>query len=304
MEPEVHPDVTVIVPTYNDSEIHIRRALKSILEQRLAPAEIIVVDDGSKNHTAKDAVHSLQGLYTTKIRLYHKVNGGPSSARNYGLRRCKTKYVSFLDSDDEMLPGDIERKVKNLQGLADDYCGVYGTFIRHPGQEPYPYGDFDGNFFSDQIERPYGVPGVLACYLFRTQHLLSIGAFDEQLIRYEDQDLVGRLLLSGYKIKGSIGPSYIRYYREGSLTRSGHDFEAYKDAIHFLAKAEEHQYLSKNEVGRRRKKIELNHGVALFKKGRFRQSLFHMNHAFDFAPPSTFIQHLLWITSKVFRTII
>ena len=94
------PKISVIVPVYN-AERYIRQCLDSILTQDFADFELMIVDDGStdsslelcKDYSEKDS----------RIRLFHKENAGPSSARNFALTRANGEYLLFLDSDDYWL---------------------------------------------------------------------------------------------------------------------------------------------------------------------------------------------------------
>lgn len=102
--------VTVVVIAYN-VEKYIFKCVKSIEKQSYKNVEIIIVDDGSKDGTLK-VVRELS-LYDSRIRVVHKKNGGPSSARNYGLRIAKGKYITFVDGDDYV----ADDYVKYLCGL-------------------------------------------------------------------------------------------------------------------------------------------------------------------------------------------
>lgn len=95
-------DVSVIVPTYNRAE-WIARTLERIIAQTLPPAEIIVVDDGSSDHT--EAVCATFGSHVRYVRQH---NGGVSRARNHGAALASHTWISFCDSDDLWLPQKLE----------------------------------------------------------------------------------------------------------------------------------------------------------------------------------------------------
>ncbi len=86
--------ISVIIPVYN-REGFIARAIDSVLAQSLMPDEIIVVNDGSSDDTAK----ILEG-YHDKIEVIEQDNRGVSSARNSGIRAAKGEWITLLDSDD------------------------------------------------------------------------------------------------------------------------------------------------------------------------------------------------------------
>lgn len=89
------PKISIIVPVYNGAA-HIERTLASILKQSLTDIEVIVVDDGSTDHT----LALLMAIKNPKLRVLSKQNGGVSSARNAGIRAAKGMYIGFVDADD------------------------------------------------------------------------------------------------------------------------------------------------------------------------------------------------------------
>ncbi len=88
------PDISVIVPVYN-SAATIERCIDALRKIKHPSFEVILVDDGSTD-TTKDMVAKANG---EKFRCFGKENGGPASARNYGVRRAKGKILAFTDSD-------------------------------------------------------------------------------------------------------------------------------------------------------------------------------------------------------------
>lgn len=90
---------SVVIPLYNKAP-HIEATLRSVLSQRLAPVEIIVVDDGSTD--GGDCLVS--GFSHLGVRLIRQPNSGPSAARNVGVAAASAAYVAFLDADDTWLP--------------------------------------------------------------------------------------------------------------------------------------------------------------------------------------------------------
>jgi glycosyltransferase involved in cell wall biosynthesis len=101
--------VSVIIPTYNRAKT-IERAVNSALAQTWKHLEVIVVDDGSTDNTDE-----LLEAYGSRIRVIRQKNGGPSAAKNTGIRAATGEIISFLDSDDSWLPPKTERQVNLLQ---------------------------------------------------------------------------------------------------------------------------------------------------------------------------------------------
>ncbi|MDG2113213.1 MAG: glycosyltransferase family A protein, partial [Actinomycetota bacterium] len=110
------PEFTAIIPSYNRGHL-LERAAASIWSQTLAPKELIIVDDGSTDDTAK-IVTELAG----NNRYVHQDNAGGASARNRGVAEASTEWVAFLDSDDVWLPNHLEliaAAIEATDGAAD-----------------------------------------------------------------------------------------------------------------------------------------------------------------------------------------
>lgn len=98
--------VSAIIPAYN-VEKYINRSINSALNQTYKPFEIIVIDDGSSDNTAK-----LVKDYEDDVRYIFQANQGSSSARNLGIEKAKGDWIAFLDSDDEWIETHLENFVK------------------------------------------------------------------------------------------------------------------------------------------------------------------------------------------------
>jgi len=101
---------SAVIPTYNRAAL-VKRAIESVLAQEYAPAEIIVVDDGSTDET-KQVVAAYEG----KVTYLHQANAGVSAARNLGVERANSSWIAFLDSDDCWEPGHLARIASAIEG--------------------------------------------------------------------------------------------------------------------------------------------------------------------------------------------
>lgn len=91
-------EISVIVPVYN-VEKYLDKCVRSLLNQKFAyNYEIILVNDGSTDSSGNIA--DKYAMEHSRLKVLHKKNGGLSSARNYGLRYARGKYITFVDSDD------------------------------------------------------------------------------------------------------------------------------------------------------------------------------------------------------------
>jgi len=117
------PHVSVIIPTYNRAT-HISRAIESILTQSYRDWEVIVVDDGSSDHT-KQVVQA----YGDRVRYVFQSNAGPGAARNLGIRISEGTYLAFLDSDDAWMPEFLAKTVGALDAHADVDVVTTGIYV-------------------------------------------------------------------------------------------------------------------------------------------------------------------------------
>ena len=89
--------LSIVVPFYNGGKC-IFNLINSILESTYNNYEILIIDDGSTEVT--DTLYDELSNLSSKIRVYHKSNGGIASARNYGVQKAKGEYLTFADQDD------------------------------------------------------------------------------------------------------------------------------------------------------------------------------------------------------------
>lgn len=95
--------ISVIVPVYNIEKEYLERCIKSICNQTYQNLEILLVDDGSTDGSGD--VCDRFAKEDSRVRVFHKENGGSSSARNLAIREAKGEYIGFIDSDDYIEPG-------------------------------------------------------------------------------------------------------------------------------------------------------------------------------------------------------
>lgn len=91
------PTISVIIPVYN-TEKYLHRCIDSILAQTFTNFELLLVDDGSTDNSGK--ICDEYAKKDSRVRVFHKENGGVSSARNVGLDNARGEWIAFVDSDD------------------------------------------------------------------------------------------------------------------------------------------------------------------------------------------------------------
>jgi len=120
------PSVSVIVPCHNDAE-YLAESIPSILEQRYpGDLEVLIVDDGS-NPPAEESYSPAD----SRVRFLREEGRGPAAARNTGIAHTQGDYIAFLDCDDRMLPGRLERQIGLLERCPE--AGLAGGDITRRG---------------------------------------------------------------------------------------------------------------------------------------------------------------------------
>jgi glycosyltransferase involved in cell wall biosynthesis len=194
--------IAVIIAFYNEIGF-LRKALESVNKQSMSPDEVVVVDDGSCIEV-QDELRRLCSLY--KVQLVRKQNGGQSSARNLGVASTRSPFVSFLDQDDSMLIDHLET--------------LFGAFGEGPSAEKtgFSYGcvsrvDVEGNLLQEYFKPSFDFSEDLplakclgrnlnvlpSALMIRRAAFERVGGFDETLRGYEDDDLIIRLNIAGYR---------------------------------------------------------------------------------------------------------
>jgi glycosyltransferase involved in cell wall biosynthesis len=170
-----NPLVSIIVPVYN-GEPFIGEAIDSVLAQTYRPIEIIVVDDGSQDSTAKIVQSYSQVIYI------HQKNSGHGVAKNTGIQHSKGEYLAFLDSDDLWDAQKTEIQLDYLLKNPDtDYVICNMKNFLQPGWSPPTN---IGDFHSEDEVAGY-IPSAL---LIRRNILNKVGYFNSNMRRANDTD--------------------------------------------------------------------------------------------------------------------
>jgi glycosyltransferase involved in cell wall biosynthesis len=114
--------VSVIIPAYNDAAT-VERTVSSVLNQTYSDLEVLVVDDGSTDHTA--ALVQRMADVDNRIRLLQKPNGGLASARNYGIAHAAGEFIAPIDADDLWHPEKIRKQMAVMRDRGDQVGLVY-----------------------------------------------------------------------------------------------------------------------------------------------------------------------------------
>ncbi|HUJ60785.1 MAG TPA: glycosyltransferase family A protein [Kofleriaceae bacterium] len=231
--------ISVVIPYFNRARF-IDDCLASVFAQRLAPAEIIVVDDAS---LASERAHL--DRFVPRIRVIDQPhNRGVSAARNAGMHAARSEWIAFNDSDDVWLPDKLAIQHAYLE--AHPECDGVHTAIR-------AFHDDGREVISDPIAPRLTLRDALhdnqirvQSLVIRTRVMRALGGFDEALRCCEDDDLGIRLAAGGYRIDFLAEP--LTNMRRGAYD---HLFGTWQRVIRGKAAvALRHRALLERELGR------------------------------------------------------
>ncbi|MVM36027.1 glycosyltransferase [Spirosoma sp. HMF4905] len=189
------PWVTVIFICYNHQN-YVVKALQSVIEQDYPTIELIVIDNGSTDHSV-ERINDFIQLYPTIRFIQNEVNLGLNRAFNQGLALARGSYIIDLSADDVLLPSRITKQVAAFEQLPDDYGVVFSNaaYIDANGQETGYHYAIDRKGHSC-VTVPTGAvfKYILEAYfictptmMMRRDVLHELGGYDEML-SYEDFD--------------------------------------------------------------------------------------------------------------------
>lgn len=119
------PKISVVIPVYNGSN-YVAQAIDSALDQTYKNTEVIVVNDGSTDNGATEAIVK---KYGDRVRYYSKPNGGIASTLNFGVEHMTGEYFSWLSHDDVFESNKLARQVEILQSQPNRETIIYGDYL-------------------------------------------------------------------------------------------------------------------------------------------------------------------------------
>jgi len=183
----LNPKISVIITTYNRPAI-IARAIKSVLGQIYRNVEIIVIDSSTDN--TKEILKPY--ILNNSINYIYQKKNGISAARNFGVKNISrdSKYIAFLDDDDEFLPQFLEKTVEVLEEKEDIAMATSYWELRTRDGKRIRDDQYSVNFW----EIPVGSGWVIRKEIFTKENFW----YNERLEIMEDSDL-GNRVLSNHK---------------------------------------------------------------------------------------------------------
>lgn len=214
------PLVSIIVPVYN-AEKYLNRCIDSILSQTMTDFELLLIDDGSKDNSGR--ICDEYAEKDARVRVFHKPNGGVSSARNLGLDNAKGKWITFVDADDRCSCDYLEHLLSKVDDDTDLIIS-YAVICDSTGEKAEVYPEYRVNatnferLFVDSDMHWHTSPWAKLC---RASIIYENSLrFNEMMHIGEDADFLFSFMLITDKIYVSSDTDY--YYTcdvSGSLTK-------------------------------------------------------------------------------------
>lgn len=186
--------VSIVIPSYNYGRF-IARAVDSALAQDGVDVDVVVVDDGSSD----DSLEVL-AAYGDRIRVFRQPHGGAARARNHGIDKASGEFIAFLDADDWLLEGSLDRRCRFLKAHpqfdwvygARQVANVDGAIIgAYPDYFGHPDGHLQGDVTRSLIRAFAGIHTLTS--LFRLADVRAVGGFCDRYEKFEDYDFLLRM---------------------------------------------------------------------------------------------------------------
>ncbi len=245
---------SVVIPTYNRADL-LRRTLESVFAQECQDFEVIVIDDGSTDHT-----ESVLGLWGDKIRLLRTQNLGPGAARNVGIKEACGEYVAFLDSDDLWFPWTLAIFAKLIHfhhqpailsaNLVEFSAEDELSTVQNAPVQAMAFADYFASF-----RESYFVGAGMAVLL--REELLKIEGFTTRRINAEDHDLILRM---------GVAPGFVQIlspvtlgWRRHATSATKNLQQSYKGNLYLLYQESQGSYPGGKARLRERREIVSRH---------------------------------------------
>ena len=210
--------VSIIIPAYNAARF-LERAYASAIEQTGVDFEVILVDNNSTDDTWA-IMQRLRAAHPDVVRISRETVQGAAAARNHGARLATGIWLQFLDADDVLLEGKLDRQLDLVKDSDSWLMGAFGVFGAENKYSEVPVGNdpWVGLLLTGQV-------GCVHANLFRRTTYLEYNGMSTFLPDHEDYDLYFRLLagMEPYAVDSVVSCHYLR--NEGVLTLSMRDNE-------------------------------------------------------------------------------
>lgn len=226
------PLISLIVPVYN-AEKYLKRCIDSILSQTFRDFELMLIDDGSTDSSGH--ICDVYAENDERIKVFHKKNGGVSSARNFGIENASSAWISFIDSDDYIDSNYLQAFINMIDERPDliilsgvSYDAKNSSYKRSVDYKKIVYTDFSG-IILDSMAFTSG-DGCVYSKLYKLNLIKRINlSFIESNAAYEDTSFVFEYLTECKRIVIAHGSTY--HYDvsvQNSLSKRMHPYYSYQ----------------------------------------------------------------------------
>lgn len=227
------PLVSIVIPVYN-GENYLREAIDSALAQTYPNLEVIVVNDGSTDHTEEIVLS-----YGGGVRYFKKENGGVATAVNYGVSQMKGEYFAWLSHDDIYYPEKIATQVEALRQSEDRTAIVFSNIdVLRMDDHSLTHEDFLRTYEKYQLTNSNFAPIFLAIHgssvLIHKSHFSRVGLWDTGLKATQDSVWLFHAMRGRKSVFIEKQLMAVRIHKEmGQLTMSCHTDEFNQMYIRF-----------------------------------------------------------------------
>lgn len=210
------PKLAVVIPTFNRART-IGRAVGSVLATARPDIELAVIDD----HSTDNTLEILSAFRDSRLIVGRSDRHGYGNrARNLGVERTTAPVIAFLDSDDEFLPGRIDRLIRLFEDRPEADAVLDGFHVIQ-GDRRTTSAPPDCLMSGDALIRllvSHALPLTTSALAIRRTAFLDVGGFDGDLRRHQDRDLILRLA-SRHKTAIGTGVDVIKHQSSDSISR-------------------------------------------------------------------------------------
>lgn len=222
------PKISIIVPIYN-SEKYLHRCIDSILAQTFTNFELLLINDGSTDKSGE--ICDEYAIKDSRVRVFHKENGGVSSARNLGLNNAVGEWISFCDSDDVVYSSWLDNFHEKITSTLDLIVQGFDCDKSLCGEKYHQNLSFCGSV-NEGLELLFDnkIVGYLWCKLFKRSIIETYNLrFDERFDILEDECFVVSYLVKCNTMVLSNRIGYYYYVPDWNVKyRSENWYEVYK----------------------------------------------------------------------------
>ncbi len=240
------PVLSIIIPAYN-VEKYLAQCLDSVANQDNGRVEVLLIDDGSTDSTWDICCEYAQRY--PFVKPFHGENGGPSSARNLGIQKATGEYINFLDSDDYLPEGTIEKITQRIeQDKPDVILGLYENLEDLTGEitscgyrfERNKIEALHGESLLEYVMEGHVYDWYAVLMTLRREYLFNHSLFFDTNITFgEDACLSPRILFFASSLSYIDEPVYVyRRNRKGAATSkfSESNFKSKLNVLAFIKK--------------------------------------------------------------------